>query len=42
VLKGGELQAEVYPFRNVAEVVPVSDWFEEEFFKTKKIIYLPL
>ena len=42
VLKGGELQAEVYPFRNVAEVVNLSDWFDEEFFKTKKIIYMPL
>ena len=42
VLKGGELQAEVYPFRNVAEVVSLSDWFDEEFFKTKKIIYMPL
>ena len=42
VLKGGELQAEVYPFRNVAEVVSLSEWFDEEFFKTKKIIYMPL
>ena len=42
MLKGGDLQAEVYPFRKVAEVVNISDWFEEEFFKTKKIVYLPL
>ena len=42
VLKGGELQAEVYPFRTVAEVVNLSEWFDEEFFKTKKIIYMPL
>ena len=42
VLKGGELQAEVYPFRNTAEVISISDWFDEEFFKTKKVIYMPL
>lgn len=41
-LKGGELQAEIFPFRNTAEVVNISDWFEEEFFKTKKIVYMPL
>ena len=42
VLKGGELQAEVYPFRNTAEVISISEWFDEEFFKTKKVIYMPL
>lgn len=41
-LKGGELQSEVFPFRNTAEVVNISDWIEEEFFKTKKIVYMPL
>lgn len=41
-LKGGELQSEVFPFRNTAEIVPLSDWFEEEFFQTKKLVYLPL
>lgn len=41
-LKGGELQAEVFPFRNTAEVVELSTWFEEEFFKTKKVVYMPL
>jgi len=41
-LKGGELQAEVFPYRNTAETVPLSNWFEEEFFKTKKLVYLPL
>lgn len=42
VLKGGDLQAEVFPFRNVAETEELSSYFEEEFFTTKKIIYLPL
>lgn len=41
-LKGGELQAEIAPFRNTAEVQDLSAYFEEEFFKTKKVVYLPL
>lgn len=42
VLKGGELQGETQPFRNVVEVRELTEFFSEEFFKTKKCIYLPL
>ncbi len=42
VLKGGELQSETYPFRNIVEVTDLSTFFTEEYFKTKKVIYLPL
>jgi len=42
VLKGGELQSEIHPFKNIVEVQEVSSFFKEEFFKTKKIIYLPM
>lgn len=42
VLKGGDLQAEVFPFRNIAEVQCLTDYFKEEFFETKKVIYMPL
>ena len=41
-LKGGELQAELQPFRNVVEVNPISIWFEEEWFKEKNVICLPI
>ncbi len=41
-LKGGELQHEILPYKNVADVFEVSDYFSEEFFKTKKIVYVPL
>ena len=41
-LKGGNLDAEVQPFRNIVEVMPVSNWFEEEWFKEKNVVYLPL
>lgn len=42
VLKGGELQGETHPFRNIVEVRELTEFFSEEFFKTKKCIYLPL
>lgn len=42
VLKGGELQAEIFPFRNIVEVQDIYTLMPEEFFKTKKVIYLPL
>ncbi|MDR3217860.1 MAG: 16S rRNA (guanine(527)-N(7))-methyltransferase RsmG [Dysgonamonadaceae bacterium] len=40
-LKGGDLQAEIFPFRNKAIVYELSDFFEETFFLTKKTVYLP-
>ncbi|MDR1763082.1 MAG: 16S rRNA (guanine(527)-N(7))-methyltransferase RsmG [Dysgonamonadaceae bacterium] len=39
-LKGGDLQAETKPFGNRVITYEISDYFDEEFFKTKKIIYL--
>lgn len=41
-LKGGELQHEIQPFKNVAEVFDISDTFSEEYFQTKKAVYVPL
>lgn len=41
-LKGGELQHEIFPFRNRAEMIELSEYFKEEFFKTKKVVYIPL
>lgn len=41
-LKGGELEREVQPFRKYAEVDDMKSFFEEEFFETKKIVYVPL
>lgn len=42
VLKGGDLQDELKPFGRRAEITPLSDLFEEEWFKEKNIIYIPL
>ena len=40
-LKGGDLKEEIKPFKNLVVEYPLNDYFEEEFFKTKKVIYLP-
>lgn len=41
-LKGGELQHEIQSFRQVASQIELSEEFEEEYYKTKKIVYLPV
>lgn len=41
-LKGGELQHEIQPYKNVAEMYNISDFFKEEYFATKKAVYVPL
>lgn len=40
-LKGGDLQEELRPFRNLVEISDISKFFSEEWFKEKNIIYLP-
>lgn len=42
VLKGGNLEGEIAPYRNQVEVTNLSDMFREEYFQTKQAIYLPL
>jgi 16S rRNA (guanine527-N7)-methyltransferase len=41
-LKGGELEHEILPFKNIAEKYEISSFFSEEYFKTKKVVYVPL
>lgn len=41
-LKGGNLDAELKPYHKIAEVTPISNFFTEEWFKEKNIVYLPL
>ncbi len=40
-LKGGQLEEETHPYRNIVEINPISQFFEEEWFAEKNIIYLP-
>ena len=41
-LKGGELTSETYPMTNLVDITSLSDYFAEEYFETKKVVYLPL
>ena len=41
-LKGGDLQAETQPFRNIIETTDISTFFNEEWFRQKHVIYLPI
>ena len=40
-LKGGDLSEELKQYTNVKAYL-LSDYFEDDFFDTKKVIYLPL
>ncbi len=41
-LKGGNVDGEIHTFRKIAETTPLNTWFDEEWFKEKSLIYLPL
>ena len=41
-LKGGNLQAELQPYHKIVETTEISQFFSEEWFKEKFVIYLPL
>lgn len=41
VLKGGNLEEELQPYRKVALVEKLSQWFTEEWFEEKNLIYVP-
>lgn len=41
-LKGGDLGAELSGKASVSEVVDIEGYFDEPFFKTKKIVYTPM
>lgn len=40
-LKGGNLQAELHPYRHIVEQTELTTWFSEEWFKQKHLVYLP-
>lgn len=39
-LKGGELNSEIASMRDISTVWDLGDYFEEEFFKTKKVVHV--
>ncbi|RZJ81042.1 MAG: 16S rRNA (guanine(527)-N(7))-methyltransferase RsmG [Chryseobacterium sp.] len=40
-LKGGDLDEEISESRLKAELYPLSEYFKEEFFETKYVVYIP-
>lgn len=41
LLKGGDLDRELAPYMASAMVQNISNWFEEPWFETKKVVWLP-
>ncbi len=41
-LKGGDMTEEIAPFRNHSEVWDLKSYFNDEFFDTKKVMYIQL
>ncbi len=41
-LKGGDLQAEVQPVKKTSIVFNVKEYFKEEYFDTKKVVYVQI
>jgi 16S rRNA (guanine527-N7)-methyltransferase len=41
-LKGGDLEEEMNELRRPYQVINLSDFFAEEFFETKRVVYVPL
>lgn len=42
MLKGGDLSGELAPFRREALTWDISDYFEDEFFEKKKLVFIPV
>lgn len=42
LLKGGDLQEEMKELKHPYTQTPIADFFDEEFFETKKVVYIPL
>ena len=40
-LKGGDLQEETRPYRNIVDITDINQFFDEEWFQEKNIIYPP-
>lgn len=41
-LKGGDILEEIEPFKRKIFIQNLSDYYEEEFFETKKLVHLPI
>ncbi len=41
-MKGGDITSEIKPFKNRTSVYNIEDYFTEEYFKDKKLVYINL
>mgnify|MGYP003517761408 FL=1 len=41
-LKGGNVEGEMRPFKTIAEATEITNWFDEDWFKEKFVIYVPV
>ncbi|WP_288308937.1 16S rRNA (guanine(527)-N(7))-methyltransferase RsmG [uncultured Prevotella sp.] len=41
-LKGGNVGGEMRPFKKIAEATEITNWFDEDWFKEKFVIYVPV
>lgn len=41
-LKGGNIEGEIMPFKKYTETTDLSTFFDEDFFKDKKVVYVPI
>ncbi len=41
-LKGGNVESEIQAFRNIVEVTDITTWFNEDWFKEKYLIHVPI
>ncbi len=40
-LKGGELEREIDKFKSLSSIFDISSYYEEDYFKEKKVVYVP-
>lgn len=41
-MKGGNVEGEMRPFKKIAEATEITNWFDEDWFKEKFVIYVPV
>lgn len=41
-LKGGDVSAEIANYKHIAEITPINTFFDDEWFKEKKLVYIPI
>lgn len=40
-LKGGNVEGEMQPYKKIAEAIEITNWFRDDWFRDKFVIYVP-